>query len=200
MVTNLEARTLDSASIIISEYNLAKCRSENDTPMSVKSAIKSGKAGEISPIVVLKNPFNSVEETIEEYQKFIQEFPREGPGQERFHYKQEEKVLREILEQNSLLCYNGNIRLEEFQKAGISIRAFVITSKEEYRQMPEQERRVPKRLKSERPTQYRIDQDYVLSYLAILDDVVLLKARELHYDSFNAEKELASQRARKAKK
>src|SRR3989344_2935630 len=171
MSPNLEARTVDSGTILVTEHNVQKNHREypelfGDTQVRVRSAIEAGKIDEIPPIVALQNPFPSIDRTIEAYKKYTQAIPRQG-GQ---HYEHEEEVLRELLEQNALLCYNGNRRLEEFQKAGIPTRAFVITSQEEYDQMPAEERRIPERLKAERLAQYKIDQNYILSYLNLLDD------------------------------
>jgi len=186
MSPNLEARTVDSENVLITEHNLHKRGNRElygDTFSSVRTAIESGKADEIPPIVALQNPFPSLDKTVQAYQKYTQAVPRQG-GQ---HYEHEEEVLREILEQNALLCYNGNRRLEKFQKARIPIRAFVVTSQEEYDQMPAEERRIPERLKSERPTQYEIDQNFVLSYLGLLDDVVYLHAEKRHWDTVLSE-------------
>jgi hypothetical protein len=188
MSPNLEARTVDSASVLITEHNVSKDYRKfpelyADTPRKVRTAIESGKTDEIPPIVALQNPFSSLDKTVQAYQQYTQAVPRQG-GQ---HYEHEEKVLRDILEQNALLCYNGNRRLEEFQRAGIPIRAFVITSQEEYDQMPAEERRIPESWKSKRPSQYEIDQNYVLSYLGLLDDVVYIHAEKKHWDTVLAE-------------
>ncbi len=188
MSPNLEARTVDSRTILVTEHNVQKDYRRypelyTDTPIRVRLTIEAGKSEEIPPIVALQNPFNSIEKTVEAYGQFTKAVPRQG-GQ---HYKDEDKVLRGILEQNPLLCYNGNRRLEGFQRAGIPIRAFVITSQEEYNQMPQEERRIPERLKVERPTQYQIDQNYVLSYLGLLDDIVYIHAEKRHWDRVLAE-------------
>jgi len=155
MVTNLEARTIDSNSVLITEHNSAKRKYPElygDTPTEVREAIEKGKISEIPPIVALQNPFQSIDRTIEAYQQYTQAIPRQGEG----HYEHEDAVLREILQQNSLLCYNGNRRLEEFQRAIIPIRAFVIASQEEYTQKPEQERRIPERLKAKMPAKCQL--------------------------------------------
>ena len=201
MSPNLEARAVDSRTILVTEYNVQKDYRKYpelyaDTPRRVKLAIEAGKSNEIPPIVVLQNPFKSIEKTVEAYEEFTKAVPRQG-GQ---HYRDEDKVVREILEQNSLLCYNGNRRLEEFQRAGISIRAFVITSQEEYDQMPQEERRIPERLKAERTAQYKIDQNYILSYLGLLDDVVYIAAQRKHWDTFDTKKLLVEMRERRKAK
>ena len=183
MSPNLEARTVDSRIILITEHNIKKDYRKypelySDTSERVRSAVETRKFDEIPPIVALQNPFGSIEKAVEAYEQFTKSVPRQG-GQ---HFKEEDIVLRELLEQNPLLCYNGNRRLEEFQRAGLPIKAFVITSQGEYDQMPQEERRVPERLKAERPTQYQIDQNYVLSYLRLLDDVVYIHAEKRHWD------------------
>lgn len=201
MSLKLEARTVDPASIFITEDNVSqdyKIHPElyADTHLRVRTAIESGKANEIPPIVALQNPFSSIDQTVQAYQGYTKAVPRQG-GQ---HYEHEDEVLREILEQNAILCYNGNRRLEGFQRAGIPIKAFVITSQEEYDQMPAEERRIPERLKDKRPIQYEIDQRYVPSYLGLLDDVVYIHAKKRHGDNFDAGKLLAQMRERRRKK
>ena len=188
MSPNLEARTVDSRTILITEHNIKKDYRKyselySDTSERVRSAIQAGKLDKIPPIVTLQNPFPSIDKTIEAYNQYTKAVPRQG-GQ---HYQNEAEILREILGQNLLLCYNGNRRLEEFQRAGIPIRAFVIASQEEYDQMPQEERRIPEKLKAERPTQYQINQNYVLSYLGLLDDVVFIHAEKGHWDRVLAE-------------
>ena len=201
MSPNLEARTVDSRAILITEHNVQKDYRKypelfSDTPDKVRSAIETGKLDEIPPIVALQNPFSSIEKTVEAYEKFTMDTPRPG-GQ---HYQNEDEVLKEILRQNPLLCYNGNIRLEEFQRARLPIRAFVITSQEEYDKMPQEERRIPEKLKAERPAQYKIDQNYVLSYLGLLDDVVYIQAEKRHWDSLDTGKLLVEMRERRTKR
>lgn len=188
-------KIIDPAGILITEHNLHKRGNKElygDTFDSIRAAIEAGKADEIPPIVALQNPFDSIDKATEAYKKFTEEVPRQGGEQ----FENEDEVLREILEQNVLLCYNGNRRLEEFQKAKIPIKAFVITSQEEYEQMPAQERRIPDSLKAERPTQYQVDQDYVQSYLQLLDDVVYVHAKRKHFDNFDAKGFLAERRKR----
>ena len=131
MSPNLEARTVDSSSILITEHNVSKDYKRypelyGDTPLRVRTAIESGKTDEIPSIIALQNPFSSLDQTVQAYQQYTQAVPRQG-GQ---YYEYGKEVLRDILEQNALLCYNGNRRLEEFQRAGIPIRAFVIISQE----------------------------------------------------------------------
>ena len=198
MSPNLEARTVDSRAILITEHNVQKDYRKYpelfaNTPERVMSAIEAGKLDEIPPIVVLQSPFPSLDYAVRAYQKYTEAVPRQG-GQ---HYEHEEEVLREILEQNALLCYNGNRRLEEFQIAGIPIRAFVITSQEEYDKMPQEERRIPERLKAEKPVQYKIDQNYVLAYLGLLDEVVYIVAQRRHWDTFDTKKLLVEMREKR---
>lgn len=188
MSPNLEARTVDSRTIVVTEHNVQKDYRRYpelyvDTPRRVRLAIEAGKLDEVPPIVALQNPFPSLDKTIKAYEEYAKSVPRQG-GQ---HYPNEAEILIEILGQNPLLCYNGNRRLEEFQKARLPIRVFVITSQEEYTQMPSQERIIPKTLKAERPTQYQIDQNYVLSYLGLLDNVVYIQAEKRNWDRVLAE-------------
>jgi len=188
MNPNLEARMVDSRTILVTEHNVQKDHRRypelfTDTPERVMSAIEAGKFDEIPPIVVLQNPFGSIEKAVEAYEQFTKSVPRRGWQ----HFKEEDIVLRELLEQNPLLCYNGNRRLEEFQRAGLPIKAFVITSQGEYDQLPQEERRVDERLKAEILTQYQIDQNYVLSYLGLLDDAVYIHAEKRHWDRILAE-------------
>ncbi|MBI2543590.1 MAG: hypothetical protein HYW24_05400 [Candidatus Aenigmarchaeota archaeon] len=180
-MTKLETKIVDSANILITEDNILKHNRElyGDTFHSIRYAIKTGKADEIPPIVVLQNPFDSIDETVQFYKRYAGAVPRRGIHD----YEREDEILRETLKRNALLCYNGNRRLEEFQRVGIPIRAFVITSQEEYDIMPTEERRVPERLKTEMPTQYVIDQRYDLSYLGLLDDVVSIEAERRHWDT-----------------
>jgi hypothetical protein len=198
MNPNLEAKTVDSASILISEYNLNKHTGEDDTFQRVRTAIESGDTSQIPPIVALQNPFGSIEETIQAYQAHTRDFPRHNCE----NFEHEDEVLGEILKHNYVLCYNGNRRLEEHQKAKIPINTFVITSQEEYALMPKEERRIPEKPESMRPEvqqQYEIDQNYVSSYLAILDEIVRLQAKKKHYDSFDAKKELSNRRLKTKK-
>ena len=200
-MVNLEAKIIDPKSVLITEHNVSKDYRKfpelySDTPVRVREAVESGRAEQIPPIVTLQNPFRSINETTEAYQRYTQAVPRQG-GQ---HYEHEDEVLKEILEQNALLCYNGNRRLEQFQRARIPIRAFVITSQEDYEQMPQEERRIPEELKDKQSTQYQIDENYVLSYLGLLDDVVYIQAEKRHWQNFDSKKLLTEMRERRKKK
>ena len=200
-MVNLEAKTIDSKSVLVTEHNVSKDYKKfpelyANTPQRVREAIESGRTEQISPIVVLQNPFDSIERTSEAYQKYTQSVPRQGGR----HFENEDQVLKDVLEQNHLLCYNGNRRLEQFQRARFPIRAFVITSQEDYEQMPQEERRIPEELKDKRPTQYQINQNYILSYLGLLDDVVYIQAEERHWQSFDGAKSLAEMRERRKNK
>ena len=191
MDNNLETRMVDSARVLITEHNFLKrenkelyVRLYGDTCSSVRTAIESGNKDKIPSIVALQNPFSSVEETVQAYQEYVKVFPRRG-GQQ---YEHEEEILRDILNKNVLLCYNGNRRLEEFQKAGIPIKSFVITSQGEYEQVPAEEKRIHETLKDRNPSQYRRDKNYVLSYLGLLDDVVYIGAEKMHFESMDTGK------------
>lgn len=200
-MANLEAKTVDSRSVLVTEHNVSKDYIKfpelyANTPQRVREAIESGETEQIPPIVALQNPFASIERTSEAYQQYTQAVPRQGGG----HFENEDQVLREVLKQNHLLCYNGNRRLEQFQRSSAPIRALVITSQEDYEQMPQEERRIPEELKDERPTQYQIDQNYILSYLGLLDDVVYIQAEKRHWQNFDSKKLLAEMRKRRKKK
>lgn len=195
---NLEAKTVDCNDILITEHNISKDYRKfpelyANTPQRVRGAIEKGQASEIPPIVALQNPFDTTERTTEAYSQYTQAVPRQGGR----HFENEDQVLNEILGQNLLLCYNGNRRLEQFQKAGLPIKALVITSQEEYDQMPKEERRIPEELKDKKPTLYQIDQNYVLSYLGLLDDVVYIEAEKKHWQNFDGAKLLAEMRERR---
>ncbi|OIP84579.1 hypothetical protein AUK04_02220 [Candidatus Roizmanbacteria bacterium CG2_30_33_16] len=184
---NLEVETLDPTTILITEHNVLKRRDKEifgDTFDRLRIALDSGKISDIPPIVVFQNPFVSIEDTVEAYQNYIKVYPRQG-GQ---HYDHEDDVLKEVLGRNALLCYNGNRRLEEFQRAKIPIRAYVIKSQNEFSQIPPEEKRIPEGVKDERPAQYKIDQEYQLAYLALLDDVVYILAEKRHWDNFDPSK------------
>jgi hypothetical protein len=181
----LKVQSLDSKIVMITEHNTQKRSNKDfsgDTFASVRSAINASKADKIPPIVVFQNPFNSIDKTIRAYQEFTKAYPRQG----NWHFDNEPDILKEILDQSSLLlCYNGNRRLEEFQRAELAIRAYVIESQEEFALIPHEERRIPDRVKDESPTQYQIDQNYLLSFLQLLDDVVFLAAEKRYYDSLD---------------
>ena len=200
-MANLEAKTVDSKSVLVTEHNVSKGYKKfpelyTNTPQRVREAIESGKTEQIPPIVALQNPFDSIERTSEAYQQYAQAVPRQG----RRHFENEDQVLREVLEQNHLLCYNGNRRLEQFQRSSAPIRALVITSQEDYEQMPQEERRISEELKDKRPTQYQINQNYILSYLGLLDDIVYIQAEERHQQNFDGAKLLAEIREKRKKK
>lgn len=196
----LEVRTLDPASVMITEHNIQKRGNKDlfgDTFRSVRDAIETGRESEIPPIVVFQSPFNSIEEAIQAYQKFTRACPRQG-GQ---HFDNESDILREILGQSPLLlCYNGNRRLEEFQRAKLVIGAYVIKSQEEFARIPQDERRIPDKVKDERPTQHQIDQNYLLSFLQLLDDVVYIAAEKRYYDSLDMSEALRKMQERRKKR
>lgn len=201
MLKNLEARTVESGTILITENNAIKDYIKypeiySNTPERVREAIKQGKIDGIPPIVVLKSPFDTIEKLIEAYLEYTKAIPRMGEQ----HYRDEDKVLQEILGQNLLLCYNGNRRLEGFQKAGIPIRAFVITSQEEYDQIPEKERRTHERLKDKKSLRCQIDQNYVLSYLSLLDDAVYIRAGNRYWETLDTKQLLIDMLERRRKR
>ena len=191
-MVNLETKVVDSEKVIITEHSASKDYRRfpelyADTSVTIRESIKSGRTDKIPPIVAFYNPFGSKDKTIEAYKKYKEAVPREGEKS----YECEDEVLKQVLEQDTLLCYNGNRRLEEFQKARLPIRAFVICTQEEYNQIPEEERRIPEHLKEERPIQHRIDENFVLSYLRLLDDVIYIQAEKRHWDNFDSKKLLA---------
>ena len=83
MNPNLEARMVDSRTILVTEHNVQKDHRRypelfTDTPERVMSAIEAGKFDEIPPIVVLQNPFGSIEKAVEAYEQFTKSVPRRG--------------------------------------------------------------------------------------------------------------------------
>jgi len=90
--------------------------------------------------------------------------------------------------------------LEEFQRAKIPIRAYVIKSQNEFSQIPPEEKRIPEGVKDERPAQYKIDQEYQLAYLALLDDVVYILAEKRHWDNFDPSKPIKHLRESRKKR
>ena len=182
MATNLEAQTLDSGFILLVERGLdstyRKLPGYTDTPSSVREAISAGKEAEIPPIVSLKNPFPSIDKAKEAYAQFKEQM---RPGDD-FYRESEQEVLEEILACNPVICYNGNRRLTEFQKAGKSIQSYVISSQEEFDQIPEKEKKFSEEGKEQNPVEYEIDQNYILSYLVCLEFVVHNQAVARHQD------------------
>ncbi|PJB87635.1 hypothetical protein CO083_05930, partial [Candidatus Roizmanbacteria bacterium CG_4_9_14_0_8_um_filter_34_12] len=199
LLTGTETGVQFPTTILITEHNVLKRRDKEifgDTFDRLRIALDSGKISDIPPIVVFQNPFVSIEDTVEAYQNYIKVYPRQG-GQ---HYDHEDDVLKEVLGRNALLCYNGNRRLEEFQRAKIPIRAYVIKSQNEFSQIPPEEKRIPEGVKDERPAQYKIDQEYQLAYLALLDDVVYILAEKRHWDNFDPSKPIKHLRESRKKR
>ena len=184
MASNLEAQTLDSGLILIVEKGLdgfyRRFPGYTDTPSLVRKALENGREVEVPPIVSLKNPFPSVDKAKEAYTLFKERF-RLGDD---FYRETEQEVFEEILGCNPLLCYSGNRRLTEFQKAGKPIRSYVINSQEEFDQIPAEEKIVPEEQKEQNPAGYEIDRNYILSYLRCLEFVVHNKAVARHQDRF----------------
>lgn len=182
MAPKLDAQTLDSGLIMIVERGLdgfyRKFPGYTDTPSSVREALESGREIKVPPIVSLKNPFPLVDKAKEAYKLFKERF-RSGSD---FYRESEQEVLEEIMSCNPLLCYNGNRRLTEFQKADKPVRTYVITSQEEFDQIPAKEKRVPEEKKEQNPAEYEIDQNYILSYLRCLEFVVHNMAAARHQD------------------
>lgn len=172
--------SINANQILITEHNAVKNSQyfpwNNNTPGRVIESIKSWNTEAIPPIVALKNPFLSIEKTIEAYELFKKHFKRAGWRT----FDNEREILISILESNKLLCYNWNRRLEQFQKAWISIKTNVVTTQEEYTSIPEEEKRVPESLKDEKPNYYQQDQSFILSYLMLLDDVVYIESEKKH--------------------
>lgn len=201
----LRIEILDSTHVLVTEHNISKDPRKfpelyEDTKGRVVNAIKAEQTNKIPPIVVLSNPFDSVEKTVEAYRKFIKVHPRRGSQ----HYGNEKDVLNEIINLNPLLlCYNGNRRLEGFRVRGFKIRAYVIRSQEEFNQIPQEERRIPERIEDEDQTRYQIDQNYCLSFLLLLDGAVYITAQERYYrdlDTSEALKNMWKRRERKKKR
>ncbi len=99
-----------------------------------------------------------------------------------------------------LLCYNGNRRLKEFQRAVRPIKAFVIRSQEEFANIPQEEKRIPEDVKDERPAQYQIDQNYFLSFLLLLDDIVYITAEKRYYDNLDTKAVLRKMQEQRKKR
>lgn len=169
---------INANQILITEYNAIKNSQHypwnNNTPSRVKEALNNWNYDAIPPIVALKNPFSSIEKTIEAYELFKKSLKR---ARQRT-YDNESEILKSILESNKLLCYNWNRRLEQFQKAWIPIKTNIVTTQGEYSNIPEEEKRIPETLKDERPEYYQQDQSFILSYLILLDDVVYLESEK----------------------
>lgn len=172
--------TINSNNILITEHNAVKNSKHfpwnNNTPSRVREAIKNWNTNTIPPIVALKNPFPSIEKTIEAYKLFRKYFKRSGW----IIFDNESETIVSILESNKLLCYNWNRRLEQFQKAWIPIKTNIITTQEEYTIIPDEEKRVPESLKDEKINYYQQDQNFILSYLMLLDDVVYIESEKKH--------------------
>ena len=193
---SLEIKVLDSNRILITEHKLSDClRNEiyGNTFHEYAVAIKSGKKDKIPAIIALQNPFDSIDDAVLAYKKYVESVPRQGG----VYYAQEESILREILDQNILLCYNGNRRLTAFQNAKLPIKVLLITSQEEYDMIPEKERRIRVELKDKSPVRYQIDKNYVLSFLSLLDDAVYIHAEKRHFDYLDTGKLIAEMKERR---
>jgi len=176
MAKILEAKILEPNEITITEYNADKSplkypRIYEFTQYTVKDAINSGKSDLIPPIVAIKNPFKSKESIRAAYQASRNHF---AFIYEDFYKKYEPEILESLLDENLLLCYNGNRRLEEFQKANHSIAAYVITNPEEFEQIPKKEI-VPR-------FEEVAGKNYYSTFMFLLHRLVSDKSRQRHYE------------------
>ena len=175
MDCDLEARMVDASRIVVTEDNTYKEENRDifgDTRASVGEAIVNGRASDVPPIVVFHCPYDNLSAAIDEYTRYILIRYNEGVSEE------DKRGIKEIFENRLLLCYNGHRRLEEFQKAGAQISAYVINSQEQFLKIPEEERRFPKgildRCSYKEELDEVIDSNYELSYLSMLRDAINL--------------------------
>jgi len=183
MNTNLEARILDSGKILITEDNEQKNPDKfpglhRDTPNTIRKSLEKGRNEKIPPIYILKNPYHSIEKTIKSYEE-LKELILESSDtsvnevKPAFQLDETEKsLLTQLLGDESFLCYNGNRRLEQFQRQGLPIRAFVIASQNDYEAIPIEEKRANRAdnpdKKNYNPIFTEISKNYNLAYLLVL--------------------------------
>jgi hypothetical protein len=167
---SLEVKLIDS-SLILSSGSTFRKKSEypsqlRESRTKAIESLEAGKPEDIEPIIVLKNPYETLEQMKQVYEAFKRNFP------EHTFLINEDEIMKEIFDGKHLICYNGNIRLEEFQKRKMQARAMVVDSQESFAKIPGEEKIIPEEMKFAMPQIYTMDQNYEMAYVMTLRNAI----------------------------
>lgn len=137
---SLEISEIESDKIFIVEDNLSKKKNSHfglfshDTFKKVEKAFEEGKDNEIPPIVVMKRNF-----TFQYFKELYFLLIKEGILKFDFEKVFNKDIIEKLIEQYEYIVYEGNSRLEIFQKHNKKIKAYIMKQDSDFQKVPEEE-------------------------------------------------------------